>query len=178
MAIYRGKYDLEGLASISQEMERDLDLAYDLCMSLRNGLPCEMCGKCCHQPNIIVRPEEVDRVASAAGVDLYTFMTQYVYRTSDGRILFDKPENGACRFLGKDNRCTIWKNRPQICDDFPYLVSMLMSRVYLAITNPDADVLKLVSYMDDSWPCTKDIKERIADLVEFGRKQRFVKKAD
>ncbi len=52
------------------------------------------------------------------------------------------------------------------------MVSMLMSRIYLAITNPDADVLKLVSYMDDTWPCTKDIKKRIVALVEEGRKRR------
>ena len=58
MAVYRGKYVLEGLATISPEMEKDLDTAYDICKSLRDELPCEMCGRCCHQPNIIVRPEE------------------------------------------------------------------------------------------------------------------------
>ena len=173
MVLYRGKYELDGLAAISPEMETDLDLAYDICQSLRDELPCEMCGRCCHQPNIIVRPEEVDRVATAAGVDLYTFMTQYVYQTGDGRILFNKPKDGACRFLGKDNRCTIWKDRPQICDDFPYMVSMLMSRVYLAITNPEADIMKLIEYMDDTWPCTRDIKARIVGLVEEGRKRRI-----
>jgi Fe-S-cluster containining protein len=99
-------------------------------------------------------------------------MTQYVYQTGDGRILFNKPKDGACRFLGKDNRCTIWKDRPQICDDFPYMVSMLMSRVYLAITNPEVDIMKLIEYMDDTWPCTRDIKERIVGLVEEGRKRR------
>ena len=71
MVLYRGKYELDGLAAISPEMEKDLDMAYGICQSLRDELPCEMCGRCCHQPNIIVRPEEVDRVATAAGVDLY-----------------------------------------------------------------------------------------------------------
>ena len=64
MALYRGKYDLRGLDSLTPEMEKDLDLAYEICMSYRD-IPCEMCGRCCHQPNIIVRPEEVERVASA-----------------------------------------------------------------------------------------------------------------
>ena len=84
MVLYRGKYELDGLAAISPEMEKDLDMAYGICQSLRDELPCEMCGRCCHQPNIIIRPEEVDRVATAAGVDLYTFMTQYVYQTMGG----------------------------------------------------------------------------------------------
>ena len=34
MAIYRGKYILQGLDEIPPEMERDLDLAYDLCKAL------------------------------------------------------------------------------------------------------------------------------------------------
>lgn len=172
MAVYRGKYQLEGLSKISPEMERDLDLAYDICMSYRGTFPCEMCGRCCHQPNIIVRPEEVERVASAAGTDLYTFMTQYVYQTSDGRILVNKREDGPCPFLGRDRRCTIWKDRPEICDDFPYLVSKFMSRVYLALVNPDADVVELLDYMDGEWPCTGEILSTIAGKVEEGRRVR------
>ena len=35
MAVYRGKYVLEGLGSISPEMEHNLDIAYDVCMSYR-----------------------------------------------------------------------------------------------------------------------------------------------
>ncbi len=177
MAVYRGKYQLEGLAEISPEMEKDLDLAYDICMSYRGKFPCEMCGKCCHQPNIIIRPEEVDRVATAAGIDLYTFMTRYICRTSDGRIFINKKDDGPCPFLGADRRCTIWKNRPQICDDFPYMVSMFMSRVYLALTNPDADINELTAYMDDTWPCTREIRSTVAGKVEEGRRIRTARLA-
>ena len=47
---------------------------------------------------------------------------------------------------------------------------MFMSRVYLALTNPDADINELISYMDDTWPCTSVIKKDIADRVEAARK--------
>ena len=57
-------------------------------------------------------------------------------------------------------------------DDFPYLVSMFVSRVYLALTNPDADILDMVGYMDEKWPCTKEIRSTIAEKVEEGRKVR------
>ncbi len=172
MAKYRGKYILEGLDKISPDMERDLDLAYAVCTSYRNESPCEMCGRCCHQPSIIVQPHEVDRISNAADIPLYDFMMDYVVCTSDGRMLFKK--TNPCAFLGKDNRCTIWKDRPEICDDFPYSVSMFMSRVYLAITNPDVDVLDLIKYMDDSWPCTSNIKSTILSKVEEARHKRAV----
>ena len=168
MAIYRGKYILEGLGTITPEMENNLDIAYEICMSYRPEFPCEMCGKCCHQPNIVVRPEEFERIAYAAEVSISEFIDRYLARTRDGRFLLAK--TAPCAFLGKDNRCTIWKDRPQICDDFPYAVSMFMSRVYLALTNPDADILDLVSYMDDSWPCTRVIKSTIRDKIEERRK--------
>lgn len=168
MAVYRGKYILQGLGTISPGMEHNLDLAYGICMSYKQDFPCEMCGRCCHQPHIIVRPEEIERVSSAAGIPLFTFMSEYLVQTDDGRFLFKKTD--PCAFLGKDNRCKIWKDRPEVCDEFPYAVSMFMSRVYLALTNPDADILELIGYMDDSWPCTGVIKADIVQKIEEGRK--------
>ena len=172
MAVYRGKYVLEGLGSISPEMEADLDLAYGICTSYRGAFPCEMCGRCCHQPNILVCPDDVERIAAAAGTDIHTFLTEYVRRTGDGRMLFRKEEGGPCRFLGGDGRCSIWEDRPRVCGDFPYMVSMFMSRVYLALTNEGADIMDLIGYMDDTWPCTREIKSSIESKVAEGRAAR------
>ena len=94
-------------------------------------------------------------------------MNDYLVRTKDGRFLFKKTD--PCAFLGPDNRCTIWKDRPQICDDFPYSVSLFMSRVYLALTNPGVDIMELISYMDDSWPCSRIIRSDIADRIDAVR---------
>lgn len=168
MAVYRGKYILQDLGTISPEMEHNLDIAYEICMSFKENFPCEMCGKCCHQPNIVVLPEEIDRISSAAGIPLYDFLRDYLVKSDDGRFLFKK--TNPCAFLGKDKRCTIWKNRPQICDDFPYAVSMFMSRVYLALVNPEADIDELLWYMDSSWPCTKVILGGVKAKIEERRK--------
>ena len=46
---------------------------------------------------------------------------------------------------------------------------MFMSRVYLALTNPDADINELISYMDDDWPCTRVIKADIAERIDAVR---------
>ena len=167
MAVYRGKYVLQGLSEIPPKMEHNLDVAYDVCMSYKENFPCEMCGKCCHQPHIAVRPEEVDRVATAAGIPLYTFMRDYLVDSGEGTFLFKKTD--PCAFLGPDNKCTIWKDRPEICDEFPYAVSMFMSRVYLALSNPDVDIYDLIEYMDDDWPCTGIIKYDIRERIEEAR---------
>ncbi|MDR1954763.1 MAG: YkgJ family cysteine cluster protein [Candidatus Methanoplasma sp.] len=170
MAVYKGKYVLRGLKEISPEMESDLDLAYRICMSYIDEFPCEMCGRCCRQPNIVVLPEEVDRIAGAAGIPLYDFVAKYLTRTSDGRLLFRKTD--PCAFLGGDNRCGIWKDRPEICRDFPYAVSMFMSRVYIALTDEKTDILELIRYMDDSWPCTKAIRSTITEKIREARSSK------
>jgi Fe-S-cluster containining protein len=167
MAVYRGKYILQGLKEISPEMEKDLDLAYEICISYKDDFPCEMCGRCCHQPSILILPDEVDPIATAAGIPLHDFVSRYLVRTSDGRLLFSKTD--PCAFLNKDNRCKIWKDRPEVCRDFPYAVSMFMSRVYIALTDDDADIIELIEYMDGSWPCTKVIKAGISEKVKEAR---------
>ena len=171
MAIYRDRYILDGLDEIPPDMLRDLDIAYDLCQTLTDTSPCEMCGKCCHQPFITVRDEEVESVAQAAGTDAVSFMFQYLTRDNEeGKWLFR--HTNPCAFLDDDNRCRIWKGRPEICNEFPYMVSMFMSRVYLSIVNEGHDILPDLEYMDDTWPCTKIIKERIPGLIEEARIKR------
>ena len=171
MAIYRDRYILDGLDEIPPDMLRDLDIAYDLCQTLKDTSPCEMCGKCCHQPFITVRDEEVESVAQVAGTDAVSFMFQYLTRDNEeGKWLFR--HTNPCAFLDDDNRCRIWKDRPEICNEFPYMVSMFMSRVYLSIVNEGHDILPDLEYMDDTWPCTKIIKERIPGLIEEARIKR------
>jgi Fe-S-cluster containining protein len=151
-------------------MEKDLDLAYGICEKLDRKFPCKECGKCCNQKLITVRPEEVDSLSSAAGIPLGTFMSEYVGFAEDGRIMLLKTD--PCAFLGKDRKCTVWKDRPSVCRQFPYMVSTFMSRVYLSIVN-ETDILPLLDYMDDSWPCTRIIKENIeAEVAEAVKERR------
>lgn len=169
--LYRGKYDLRGLNDIPSDMMRDLDLAYEVCEGIRDISPCEMCGKCCHQPFITVRDEEVESISEYLNTDPLSFVMDYLERDDgEDRWLFRKTD--PCAFLGEDNRCKIWGGRPEICREFPYLVSMIMSRVYLALVNSDFDIHGSIGYMDDSWACTRIIKENIRPLVEDARKKR------
>ncbi len=95
------------------------------------------------------------------------FMSKYVGFSKDGRIMLLRTD--PCAFLGKDKKCRIWEDRPEVCREFPYLVSTFMSRVYLAIANEDADILELIDYMDREWPCTNNIRETIVGKVEEAR---------
>lgn len=172
MVLYRNKYILDGLDMIPPEMGKDLDLAYDICLRLKDNSSCQMCGRCCHQPFITVRDMEVERIAEYTHTDPLSFVMDHLYREDD-KWLFTKTD--PCEFLGPDNKCKIWGGRPEICGDFPFLVSMFMSRVYLAIVNENYEID--ISYMDDTWPCTTLIKTNVKSMIIEARKKRKITSA-
>jgi len=169
MVKYRGKYILEGLDEIPPEMLADLDIAYDVCKRLHDSFPCEMCGKCCHQPYIMLLDGEPERIAKHLMMSADEFIEKYLHRV-DGRWLFKK--SGKCKFLDDGKRCAIWTERPEVCRDFPYLVAKFMSRVYLSIVN---DIEIDLSYMEDDWPCTPIIKNSVHAMITDARKKRLTR---
>lgn len=44
------------------------------------------------------------------------------YRSGSGLFMLQQQANGACVFLGKDRRCTVYEKRPSTCRDFPVKV--------------------------------------------------------
>jgi len=49
------------------------------------------------------------------------------YRSSSGLFMLQQQANGACVFLGKDRRCTVYEKRPSTCRDFPTKVGPRVS---------------------------------------------------
>lgn len=79
--------------------------------------PCDHCvAACCKQWGpayaVLLRGDEVRRFAPFA-ID--------VPIEADGRLIVERVlpyVNGRCQFLGSDDRCTIYEDRPQSCRDF------------------------------------------------------------
>ena len=90
---------------------------------------CEGCSACCHGmgETIQLDPLDVLRLCQATGKDFYGMMEKEIeLRMIDGVILpnlrmagEEKPDGGACTFLGEDGRCRIHPYRPGICRLFP-----------------------------------------------------------
>ena len=96
-------------------------------------IDCTTCAHCCRTLQIMVDAKDIQRLAKRQGISVREFSTQYVAVDEDKtKHLRSSP----CVFLGTDNRCTVYEDRPAACRDFPYLTTPnFRSRTLIMIEN-------------------------------------------
>ncbi|WP_394828178.1 YkgJ family cysteine cluster protein [Pendulispora albinea] len=94
---------------------------------------CTGCGNCCKDPLLPLTDDDIRRIAKRTG-DTPDVIAQVVDRHAihmddepeafamlrqGKRVLVLRHEHGRCRYLGDDNRCTIYTSRPLGCRIYP-----------------------------------------------------------
>ena len=95
---------------------------------------CTGCGSCCKEPLLPLTDADVRRISertrdSAAdivkwvdkgGIDMDDEPEAFATLRQGKRVMVLRHENGGCRYLGDDNRCTIYTSRPLGCRVYPF----------------------------------------------------------
>ena len=84
------------------------------------GIDCTQCANCCKQVQPTFSEEEVDRLARHLEMSREHFIERYLVRSEPGH---DNPwmtRATPCPFL-KENRCSVYEDRPADCSGYPYL---------------------------------------------------------
>jgi Fe-S-cluster containining protein len=95
---------------------------------------CTGCGNCCRDPllplthfdlRLIVdrtgdSPEDIVRWVDKWGIDMDDEPEAFVKLRQGKRVMVLAHEYGACRYLGDDNRCSIYSSRPLGCRIYPF----------------------------------------------------------
>jgi len=90
---------------------------------------CRGCGECCSGKDneVMVSPDEIDQLCKATGLTPDQISEPYPEWIHDqgatftfGRVL-RRGEDGNCMFL-KNNRCTVYADRPHICRTYPFML--------------------------------------------------------
>ncbi len=99
-------------------------------------LVCSGCGGCCKIPIVALTHTDLERLVKATGktagrlVKMYD-ATEVEYDKADDdwvklksgrRMMGLRKKEGACIFLGKDNRCTVYEHRPVTCRVYPMMM--------------------------------------------------------
>jgi Fe-S-cluster containining protein len=96
-------------------------------------IDCTRCANCCKTLQIVVDDADIRRLSTRFGMSFQSFSKKYVLVAEDKSKYF---ASSPCAFLGPDNRCTVYEDRPQACRDFPYLhADSFRSRTFMMIDN-------------------------------------------
>src|SRR6185312_13648082 len=82
------------------------------------GIDCTQCANCCKQVRPTFSEEEVDRLARRLEMTREKFIESYLVCSEPGD---DNPwttRGTPCPLL-KDNRCSVYEDRPADCRDYP-----------------------------------------------------------
>lgn len=96
-------------------------------------IDCRQCANCCRTMQVEIDDDDIARLAPRLGMSVEEFHEKYVtMAVFDEKILKTQP----CVFLGEDNTCSVYDDRPKVCRDFPYLHAKdFRSRTYMMIDN-------------------------------------------
>jgi len=95
---------------------------------------CTQCGNCCKDPLLPLTDSDIKRVVRHTGeptrdlvrwvdkdgIDMDDEPEAFVVLRQGKRVMVLKHEGGGCRYLGSDDRCTIYQHRPIGCRIFPF----------------------------------------------------------
>jgi Fe-S-cluster containining protein len=123
---------------------------------------CRACANCCKVAETDITNRDVDRLAKYLGIKPKQFIAQYTTSSvqEEGETILRRTENG-CIFLD-GNDCTVYKARPDTCQDFPHLVrgaGSIESRMWQMIDR--------ATYC----PIVYNTLEEWKEIVGFGKKQ-------
>lgn len=85
------------------------------------GIDCTKCANCCRYSIVSLRAAEVARIAAHLGLDEAAVVQRFTapdVESPRARTLLSTPDG--CIFL-KDNRCSIYPARPEVCRSFPHV---------------------------------------------------------
>jgi len=95
---------------------------------------CTGCGNCCKEPLLPLtdadvrrimartgdRPSEIVRWVGRDGIDMDDEPEAFVRLRQGKRVMVLRQANGRCRYLGRDDRCSIYSSRPLGCRIYPF----------------------------------------------------------
>jgi uncharacterized protein len=97
---------------------KDLDSVFHrLHEEVFEEIDCLDCANCCKTTSPIFIQTDIDRLARALRMKSSQFIDQYLNRDEEGDYVL---RTAPCPFLGADNKCLVYEDRPKACREYPH----------------------------------------------------------
>ena len=94
---------------------------------------CLQCAACCKNYSPRFKTPDVKRISKRLGMKESVFIETYLRVDEEGDFVV---KTSPCPFLGADNFCSIYEDRPSDCARFPYTdEDVIIKRQKLTLTN-------------------------------------------
>ena len=94
---------------------------------------CLSCANCCKTTSPIFYENDIDRLAKSLRMKPGDFIQKYLRIDEDKDYVV---KSSPCPFLGPDNYCSVYENRPKACREYPHTDRKKMVQVLdLALKN-------------------------------------------
>ena len=98
-----------------------------------NKVDCLSCANCCKKYSPRFKTPDIKRISKLLGLREGVFIETYLKEDEDGDFVL---QTVPCPFLGSDNFCSIYEDRPSDCRRFPYTdEDVLIKRESLTLKN-------------------------------------------
>jgi len=96
-------------------------------------IDCLTCAACCKNYSPRFKTPDIKRISKHLKLKESVFIDQYLTLDSDGDYVV---KSTPCPFLGEDNFCSIYEQRPSDCHRFPYTdEDVLLKRPNITLKN-------------------------------------------
>ena len=80
-------------------------------------IDCLKCGNCCRTTGPLFLQKDIERLAKRFRIRPGEFIEQYLRMDEEGAYVL---QSVPCPFLGEDNYCSVYEDRPKACRTYPH----------------------------------------------------------
>lgn len=106
-------------------------------------IDCLECANCCKTTSPIFRDVDIKRLSKRMRMSESKFIDAYLKIDEDQDYVL---QTAPCPFLGSDNYCSVYEDRPLACREYPHTDRKNMYQI-LPLTRKNMEVCPAVSYI-------------------------------
>lgn len=121
------------LTKNKKRLEKMDNAVHALHEEISSKTDCLLCANCCRTLGPRITYKDLDRMAKPLRMKPIEIIEKYLMVDEDGDMVF---RSMPCPFLGNDNYCAIYENRPKACSEYPHTDRKRFYQIYnLSVKN-------------------------------------------
>ena len=93
------------------------EVVFELHRDAFNKIDCLLCANCCRSLGPRITDRDIEKLSRNLKIRPSDFTEKYLRIDEDGDFVF---KSMPCPFLGSDNYCSVYNERPKACREYPH----------------------------------------------------------